>query len=288
MVTASERAAIISEALPYIRKYHGRTLVIKYGGHAMVDEQLKESVIRDVVLLHYMGMRPILVHGGGPEVSEAMERLGKKPTFVNGLRVTDAETMEIVEMVLAGKTNKGLVSLIHQCGAKAVGLSGKDGNLILARKVQPSGGVDLGFVGEITQINPELLDLLASAGYIPVVSSVAVSETGQTLNINADIVAGEMAAAAKAAKLVLLTDIEGVLRDVNDPSSLISVLTATEARELIASGAVDRGMIPKIEACLTAVEKGVEAAHIIDGRKPNALIMEILTDQGIGTMVVRD
>jgi acetylglutamate kinase len=254
----------------------------------MVDEQLKESVIRDVVLLHYMGMRPILVHGGGPEVSEAMERLGKKPTFVNGLRVTDAETMEIVEMVLAGKTNKGLVSLIHQCGAKAVGLSGKDGNLILARKVQPSGGVDLGFVGEVTQINPELLDLLASAGYIPVVSSVAVSETGQTLNINADIVAGEMAAAAKAAKLVLLTDVEGVLRDVNDPSSLISVLTTAEARELIASGAVDRGMIPKIEACLTAVEKGVDAAHIIDGRKPNALIMEILTDQGIGTMVVRE
>lgn len=288
MITAQERAAIISEALPYIRRYHGRTLVIKYGGHAMVDERLKEGVIRDVVLLHYLGMNPILVHGGGPEVSEAMQKLGKQPTFVNGLRVTDAETMEIVEMVLAGKTNKGIVSLIHQCGGKAVGLSGKDGNLILARRTPPAHGVDLGYVGEVARVNPELLTILAQAGYIPVVSSVGVSEEGQTLNINADTVAGEMAAAAGAAKLILLTDVLGVLRDVNDPSSLISVLTAADAKNLIASGAVDRGMIPKVQACLLAVEKGVEAAHIIDGRKPNALLVEILTDQGVGTMVVRE
>jgi len=288
LVTAQQRAAIISEALPYIRRYHGRTLVIKYGGNAMVDDRLREGVIHDVVLLHYLGMKPILVHGGGPEVSEAMQRLGKQPTFVNGLRVTDAETMEIVEMVLAGKTNKGLVSLIHRCGGKAVGLSGKDGNLIVARKTPPAHGVDLGLVGEVTQINPELLTILAEAGYIPVVSSVAVSEDGQTLNINADTVAGEMAASVGAAKLILLTDVAGVLRDVNDPSSLISVLKAAEAHELMASGAIDRGMIPKVQACLLAVEKGVEAAHIIDGRKPNALLMEILTDQGIGTMVVRE
>lgn len=288
MISAQERAAIISEALPYIRRYHGRTLVIKYGGHAMVDERLREGVVRDVVLLHYLGMNPILVHGGGPEVSEAMQKLGKQPTFVNGLRVTDAETMEIVEMVLAGKTNKGIVSLIHRCGGKAVGLSGKDGNLIVAHKTPPAHGVDLGYVGEVTRVNPELLTILAQAGYIPVVSSVAVSEEGQTLNINADTVAGEMAAAAGAVKLILLTDVEGVLRDVNDPSSLVSVLTVSQAKDLIASGAVDRGMIPKVQACLLAVEKGVEAAHIIDGRKPNALLMEILTDQGVGTMVVKE
>lgn len=285
VVTASQRAAILSEALPYIRRYHGRTIVIKYGGNAMVDEALKESVIRDVVLMHYVGIRPILVHGGGPEISEAMARLGKRPTFVNGLRVTDAETMEIVEMVLAGKTNKGIVSMVQRCGAKAVGLSGKDGDLILARRVTSPAGVDLGFVGEVTQVNPALLDLLAANGYIPVVSSVAVSEEGQTLNINADLVAGEMAAAVGAAKLVLLTDVVGVLRDVADPDSLISALSATEARALLQQGAVDRGMIPKVQACLNAVERGVDAAHIIDGRKPNALLMEIFTDQGIGTMI---
>lgn len=285
-MTPAERAAVLAEALPYIRQYHGRTIVIKYGGNAMVDEALKTSVLRDVVLLHYVGIRPILVHGGGPEVSEVMERLGKKPVFVEGLRITDAETVDIVEMVLSGKTNKNIVSIINRAGGKAVGLSGKDGNLIIAKKIYRQG-IDLGYVGEVTLVNPEIIHLLTNAGYIPVISSVGVSREGETLNINADLVAGELAAALSAAKLVLLTDIEGVLADVSDPSTLISTLTLNEAQAMIAEGRVDKGMIPKLQACLTAVSRGVERAHIIDGRKPNALLIEIFTDQGIGTMVTR-
>lgn len=285
-MTPAERAAVLAEALPYIRQYHGRTIVIKYGGNAMVDEALKTSVLRDVVLLHYVGIRPILVHGGGPEVSEVMERLGKKPVFVEGLRITDAETVDIVEMVLSGKTNKNIVSIINRAGGKAVGLSGKDGNLIIAKKIYRQG-IDLGYVGEVTLVNPEIIHLLTNAGYIPVISSVGVSREGETLNINADLVAGELAAALSAAKLVLLTDVEGVLADVSDPSTLISTLTLNEAQAMIAEGRVDKGMIPKLQACLTAVSRGVERAHIIDGRKPNALLIEIFTDQGIGTMVTR-
>ncbi len=285
-MTPAERAAVLAEALPYIRQYHGRTIVIKYGGNAMVDEALKTSVLRDVVLLHYVGIRPILVHGGGPEVSQVMERLGKEPVFVEGLRVTDAETVDIVEMVLSGKTNKNIVSIINRAGGKAVGLSGKDGNLIIAKKISRQG-IDLGYVGEVTLVNPEVIHLLTNAGYIPVISSVGVSREGETLNINADLVAGELAAALSAAKLILLTDVEGVLADVNDPSTLISALTLNEAQAMIAEGRVDKGMIPKLQACLTAVSRGVERAHIIDGRKPNALLIEIFTDQGIGTMVTR-
>ncbi|HEY3284553.1 MAG TPA: acetylglutamate kinase [Armatimonadota bacterium] len=284
MPTPAERAAVLSEALPYIREYHGRTVVIKYGGHAMVDEDLMGLVLRDVVLLHYVGIRPIIVHGGGPEVSELMRRLGKTPTFVDGLRVTDAETIEIAEMVLAGKTNKGVVSLINQSGGRAVGLSGKDGNLIRARKMT-RGAVDMGFVGEVVSVDPSLLHTLADASYIPVICPVAVSDEGETLNINADLVAGDIAAAVSATKLILLTDIEGVLEDKSRPETLLSTLSLEDARRMVDEGKADKGMIPKLQSCITALQGGVESAHIIDGRVPHSLVVEIFTDLGIGTMV---
>lgn len=278
-----QQAQILVEALPYIRSYYGKTLLIKYGGAAMVDDEIKRAVCQDIVLMHYVGMRPILVHGGGPEVSEVMRKQGKEPAFVNGLRVTDAETMEIVEMVLAGKTNKGIVASINHQGGKAVGLSGKDASLIVADKA--ASHVDLGFVGKVKEINTDILDTLAAGGFIPVISSVAIGENGESFNINADDVAGELAAKLRAEKLILMTDVPGILRDVNDTDSLVSTLTLPEARELTGSGAVSRGMIPKVEACVRAVEGGVQRAHIIDGRKPNALLMEIFTDTGIGTMI---
>jgi acetylglutamate kinase len=278
-----EQASILVEALPYIRRYYGKTIVIKYGGAAMVDERLKEGVCQDVVLMHYVGMRPVLVHGGGPEVSEVMRRLGKEPSFVNGLRVTDAETMEIVEMVLAGKTNKSIVGAINRQGGQAVGLSGRDADLIVADKAQAE--VDLGFVGRVRQVNPGILETLAAGGYIPVISTVACGPDGESYNVNADSVAGEMAARLKAEKLILMTDVPGILQDVEDPDSLISAMSADEAMEMVRSGRASRGMIPKIEACVAAVRGGVERAHIIDGRRPRALLMEIFTDTGIGTMI---
>ncbi|MGQ9808572.1 MAG: acetylglutamate kinase [Armatimonadota bacterium] len=278
-----EQASILVEALPYIRRYYGKTIVIKYGGAAMVDERLKEGVCQDVVLMHYVGMRPVLVHGGGPEVSEVMRRLGKEPSFVNGLRVTDAETMEIVEMVLAGKTNKSIVGAINRQGGQAVGLSGRDADLIVADKAQAE--VDLGFVGRVRQVNPGILETLAAGGYIPVISTVACGPDGESYNVNADSVAGEMAARLKAEKLILMTDVPGILQDVEDPDSLISAMSADEAMEMVRSGSASRGMIPKIEACVAAVRGGVERAHIIDGRRPRALLMEIFTDTGIGTMI---
>lgn len=284
MECTAANAEILVQALPYIRNYYGKTVVIKYGGNAMTNGMLKESVMKDIVLLHYTGMRPVLVHGGGPEISEAMAKLGKKPNFVGGLRVTDSETMEIVEMVLSGKTNKGIVSLINRQGGKAVGLSGKDGNLLTARKIMP-GGNDLGFVGEIERVNTEIIDTLIREGYIPVVCSVAVGEQGESYNINADIAAGELAAALGASKLLVLTDVEGVYRDFSDKSSLISSLTCQEAQDLIESGVIDKGMIPKIQACVTALEGGVAKAHIINGTTPHAILMEVFTDTGIGTMI---
>jgi acetylglutamate kinase len=284
MKCKSEQAEILVQALPYIRKYSGKTVVIKYGGNAMTNEGLKASVMKDIVLLRYVGMQPVLVHGGGPEVSEMMERVGKKPDFIGGLRVTDAETMEIAEMVLAGKMNKGIVSLIHQQGGKAVGLSGKDGNLLVARKAMP-GGNDLGFVGEVIQINTEIVEILMREGYIPVISSIAVGVNGESYNINADHVAGEIASALKAEKFVLLTDVEGVYGDFSDKASLLSALSPYEAQELLGSGKVERGMIPKVEACITALHGGVGKAHIIDGTIPHALLMEVFTDTGIGTMI---
>ncbi|MDH7481883.1 MAG: acetylglutamate kinase [Armatimonadota bacterium] len=284
MSTSAEKAEILVQALPYIRQYYGKTIVVKYGGNAMVDERLKQGVMKDIVLMHYVGMRPVLVHGGGPEITELMERMGKKPSFIKGLRVTDAETMEIVEMVLTGKTNKSIVSLINSQGGKAVGLSGKDGNLMVAEKAQIEDA-DLGYVGKIVEINTEIVETLIHEGYIPVVSSIAVGRDWETYNLNADHAAGELAGALEAAKLIILTDVTGVYRDFNDKTSLISELSASEAEEMIRTGKVDKGMIPKLEACLMALSGGVERAHIIDGTLPHALLMEIFTDTGIGTMI---
>lgn len=284
-MTSAERAQVLVEALPYIRRYSGRTLVIKYGGAAMVDAELKRSVMQDVVLMHYVGMRPVVVHGGGPEITEMMQRLGKEPVFINGLRVTDAETAEIVEMVLAGKTNKGIVSLIQRLGGQAVGLSGKDGDLLIAERHMPDGA-DLGYVGEIKAVRPGLLHTLSERGYIPVISSVATGPEGETFNINADHVAGRLASELGAEKLILLTDVIGILSDVKRPETLLAELTSEEARHLLTSGSVGKGMIPKIEACLMAVEGGVPRAHIIDGRTQHGLLTEVFTDRGIGTMIV--
>ncbi|HEY3268643.1 MAG TPA: acetylglutamate kinase [Armatimonadota bacterium] len=279
------RAAILSQALPYFKRYHGATIVVKYGGNAMVDEDLKRAVMDDIVLLSLVGVRPVLVHGGGPEISETLKRMGKESTFVHGLRVTDAETVEVVEMVLAGKTNKGIVSLLQRAGAKAVGLSGRDGDLFDARKIL-SRGVDVGYVGEVTSVNPEVLDVLAAAGYIPVISTVGEDEDGHALNINADHAAGQIAAALKAAKLILLTDVPGVYEDYSDKSTFLSEMTAAKAREMLASGKADKGMIPKMEGCLMALDGGCERAHILDGRVPNSILTEIFTTEGCGTMLV--
>ena len=283
MTTPDLQAEILIQALPYIRQFSGQTVVIKYGGAAMLDEELKRAVMRDIVLMRYVGINPILVHGGGPEVSEAMRRMGKEPEFVGGLRVTDAETMEIVEMVLAGKTNKGIVAHLNTEGAQAVGLSGKDANLFVAVKETERG--DIGYVGRISQVNPGIIHTLTAAGYVPVVSSVAIGADGASYNVNADTAAAELAVALGAKKLILMTDVEGLYRDFSDKSSLISALPASDARRMIETKAVDKGMIPKLEACVDAVEDGVERAHIIDGRRPHALLIEVFTDIGIGTMI---
>ncbi|MGQ9879765.1 MAG: acetylglutamate kinase [Armatimonadota bacterium] len=267
-----------------MQRYSGKCFVVKYGGAAMVDDRLKAQVMQDIVLLRTVGIKPVLVHGGGKEVSEVMQRMGLQPRFAGGLRVTDAETMEIVEMVLAGTTNKGIVSLLHRAGGKAVGLSGKDGNLMVAKKLTPNGQ-DIGYVGEVTQVNPEVIEVLSEAGYVPVISSVAIGEDGQSYNVNADHAAGAIAAALKAEKLIVLTDVPGVLANLNDPTSLISEMSIAEAEELLRNGKAESGMAPKIEACVTALRGGVHRAHIIDGRQPHAILMEVFTDRGVGTMV---
>jgi len=278
---------VLVEALPYITRYAGKIIVVKYGGAAMLDDRLKEAVTQDITLMRAVGFRPVLVHGGGPEISDLMRRLGKQPEFVGGLRVTDRETVELAEMVLVGKVNTSIVALINRQGGRAVGLSGKDARLIVASK-RFGAEIDLGFVGDVEQINPELLLTLSEAGYIPVVSSVGAGLDGESYNINADHVAGAIAAAITASKLIVLTDVIGVLQDPSDPSSLLSEVGVTQARELIRTGVADRGMIPKLEACITAVGAGVERAHIIDGRVPHAVVMEVLTNRGVGTMIVPD
>jgi acetylglutamate kinase len=278
------QANVLVQALPYMQRYSGKTFVVKYGGAAMVDERLKAQVMQDIVLLRTVGIKPVLVHGGGKEVSEVMQRMGLQPRFAGGLRVTDAETMEIVEMVLAGTTNKGIVSLIHCAGGKAVGLSGKDGNLLVARKLTP-GGNDIGYVGEVTQVNAEVIEVLAAAGYIPVISSVAIGEDGESYNVNADHAAGAIGAALCAEKLIVLTDVPGVLANLNDPTSLISEMSVAQAEELLRNGKAESGMAPKLEACITALRSGVQRAHIIDGRQPHAILMEVFTDHGVGTMI---
>lgn len=286
-----EKANVLMEALPYIRRFYQKIFVIKYGGHAMEDAKLKESFAKDVVLLNYIGIRPVIVHGGGPQIGKVLEKMGKKSSFIDGLRVTDGETMDIVEMVLVGKVNKEIVSLINHHGGKAVGLSGKDGSLIKARKMkltrrplpeQPPEIIDIGMVGEVESIDTQVVRSLEVERFIPVVAPVGVGKDGETYNINADTVAGAIAVALKAEKLILMTDVEGV-KDKDD--SLLPTLTAAKAEKL-SSKVIRGGMLPKVNCCLNALKNGVEKTHIIDGRVEHALLLEVFTSEGIGTQIV--
>tara|TARA_Y100001968_G_scaffold314173_1_gene339225 strand:+ start:583 stop:1497 length:915 start_codon:yes stop_codon:yes gene_type:complete len=279
----SIRVSILSEALPYIQRFASKRIVIKYGGSAMVDKTLQNAVLRDIALLSSVGVQIVVVHGGGPEINQWLKKLGIKPVFLDGLRITDTETMDVVEMVLVGRVNKQIVSGINNHGRLAVGLCGIDGGLIEARTF---GGGTHGLVGEVAKVNTKLLAPLLEKGYVPVISSVANSSDGISHNINADTVAGELAAALCAEKLILLTDTPGILRNENDPSSLIEKIRLSEARELIEKGIVKEGMRPKVECCIRSLAQGVNAAHIIDGRTPHALLLEVFTDTGIGTMVM--
>ncbi|HEY8346662.1 MAG TPA: acetylglutamate kinase [Symbiobacteriaceae bacterium] len=287
-----DKAAVLAEALPYIREFWGKTVVIKYGGAAMAAADLKDAVMQDIALMKYVGMNPIVVHGGGPEVSAMCRRMGIESTFVDGLRVTDAATMEVAQMVLVGKTNRDIVTHLGRQGVKAVGLSGQDAGLITAtkhlhRSVRTGEPVDLGYVGDVAAVDVEVLKALTAAGFVPVIAPIGLGPDGQPYNINADTVAGAIAAAMRAAKLVLLTDVEGVRADKDDPSSLLSRVTVDEIRTWMAQGRLEGGMIPKLQCCITALEAGVERVHIIDGRIPHSLLLEIFTHEGVGTMVVR-
>jgi acetylglutamate kinase len=276
------RARTLVEALPYIQRFAGKTVVVKYGGSAMSDAERRAEVMRDVVLMQTVGIRPVLVHGGGPEIDRLMERLGLEPRKVDGLRVTDEATMEVVEMALAGSLNKALVSSMQRAGGRAVGLSGKDGGLIQARR---TGSAELGLVGEVERIDPSVLHALGDAGFVPIVCSVAADANGGALNVNADLAAGAIAAALRAEKIVLMTDVEGIYRDYPDPASLVSEMTTKETIALMSSGKVETGMIPKVQSCLTALNGGVASAHVIDGRLAHSLLIELFTDAGIGTMI---
>ncbi len=290
--SAAERARILTEALPYIQRFHDKTIVIKYGGNAMVDDALKQGFARDVVLMKLVGMNPVLVHGGGPQIGELLERIGKESRFVQGMRVTDRETMDVVEMVLGGLVNKEIVSLINRHGGKAVGLSGKDGGLIRARKLVmtkssddaalPSEIIDIGHVGEVAGVDPEVVALLDSKDFIPVIAPIGVGDDGQTYNINADIVAGKLAITLNAEKLILLTNTKGVL---NQGGELLTGLSAAEVDALVREGTIHGGMLPKVHCALDAVRSGVRASHIIDGRVAHAVLLEILTDEGVGTLI---
>jgi acetylglutamate kinase len=279
----SLRVSVLSEALPYIQRFAGRRVVVKYGGAAMVREDLRDAVFRDLALLACVGVQPVVVHGGGPEINHWLSRLAIEPRFHNGLRITDAATMDVVEMVLVGRVNKQIVTGLNRVGGRAVGLSGCDGRLVQAR---PWGDGSNGLVGDVARVKPDVLKPLLEGGYIPVISSVAPNAEGQAHNINADTVAGELAAALQAEKLILLTDTPGILRDREDPGSLIRQLTLSQARELIAQGVVEGGMTPKTECCIRALAQGVSAAHIIDGRVAHSLLLEVFSNAGIGTMVV--
>lgn len=287
-----DKARVLVEALPYIQKFAGKTVVIKYGGHAMVDPVLKESVILDILLLHSVGIRPVLVHGGGPEINAMLKIMGIESQFVQGLRVTDAQTMEIAQMVLLGKLNTEMVSLLNRFGGKGVGLSGKDAQLLMAVKKpmqMPNGQgemeeIDLGYVGEIQSVTPDILNTLLGQGYIPVISPVATGEEGETYNVNADTAAGKIAEALQADKLLLLTDVSGILRDISDPDSLISTISREEVDSLVDQGILSGGMLPKVECAVAALEGGVGSVHILDGRLSHAIILELFTDGGIGTM----
>ena len=279
-------AMALMQALPYFKQYVGKIVVVKYGGNAMIDEGLKSAVMQDIVLLNTIGVHVVLVHGGGPEINHMLERVGKESKFVNGLRYTDGETMEIVQMVLTGKLNKDLVGMLLQEGGKAVGLSGVDSGLLRAKKIQKDGA-DLGFVGEVTEVHPEIVTSLLNQGFIPVISTVALGEQGDVnrYNINADTAAAKIAIALKAEKFVQLTNVPGVLKDVNDPKSLIQRFSRKEVPELKAQGIIAGGMIPKIECCTMALEGGVPRTHIIDGRVPHSLLIEMFSDRGVGTMI---
>lgn len=277
------RAAILVEALPYIQAFSGKIVVIKFGGNAMVDDALAHSFAADIVLLRAVGMKPVVVHGGGPQIGEHLDKLGKQTEFRDGLRVTDAETLDVARMVLSGQVGRELVTAINRHTAVAVGLSGEDAGLILATQRDES----LGYVGDVVDVNRTILDTLLDGGFIPVVSTIGADRHGQALNINADSAAIAVAAALGAEKIVYLTDVPGVLTDVGDPASLVSLLSATRARLLIADGIIAGGMIPKVEACLDAIEAGVGAAHILDGRIPHVLLLELLTDAGVGTKITR-
>ena len=279
--TNSQRAQVLTQALPYIRQYNGKIVVVKYGGNAMVSEELREQVMEDIVLLWLVGVRVVLVHGGGPEISDMMSRLGKKPEFVDGLRVTDQETVDIVQMVLAGKVNKTLVKLLEVKGGKAMGISGMDGGLIEAKMKR----AELGYVGSITGVNIEPVMDLLEKGYIPVISTLGCDREGNTYNINGDTAAAYIAGALGAERLIMMTDIAGVLRNKNDPSTLIPELTIGEAIKLFEENVIAGGMIPKVECCIDAIHRGVERVIIMDGRVPHSILMEILTDEGAGTMV---
>lgn len=285
MKDAMAKAQILMEALPYIKDHFGKTVIIKYGGNAMVNPELKESVASDIVLMKYVGMNPVIIHGGGPEITEFMKKAGKEVKFVDGLRVTDAETMDIVKMVLIGKINKEIVSLINRHGELAVGVSGDDGGLIHAIKMRSK--VDLGFVGEVDSINPKIITDLILEDFIPVIASVGAGSEGQSYNINADLVAGEMAASLNADKIILLTDVAGIYEDFEDKESLISELTLEECERIIDDKSVDSGMLPKVKGCVTALKGGVTRAHILDGRIRHALLLEVFTKEGVGTMITR-
>ena len=281
-ISNAEKAHVLVQALPYIQKYYGRTVVVKYGGNAMINEELKEAVMSDIALLRLVGINVVLVHGGGPEITDMLKRVNKESRFVNGMRVTDEETIEIVQMVLAGKVNKSLVQHLQKAGAPAVGLCGLDGKMLIADKLITSE--DIGYVGEITEVNPKVIKDVINSGFVPIVSTIAGSRSGDVYNINADIAASRIAAELEACKLILMTDIRGLLRDKDDENTLIPSVNVSEVPMLKREGIISGGMIPKIDCCVEAVRRGVSRAYIIDGRIPHSILIEMLTAEGIGTM----
>ena len=288
MLTLAHKAEILVEALPYIQKFAGKRIVIKYGGNAMLNEELTHKVLQDIALLKYIGLNPIVVHGGGPEINKTLKALGIKSQFSGGLRVTDAPTMEVVQMVLAGKINQEIVSKLNALGAKAIGLCGKDASLLQAEKLPPKNGVDLGFVGRVTGVNTSLLTLLSDDEYIPVVAPIGAGKNGESYNINADTAAAEIASAIQAEKLMFLTDVDGIRTRAEDASTLIPVIGIEEVCKMIGDGSICGGMIPKVQGCIDSLKKGVQRTHILDGTLPHPLLLEIFTQKGIGTMVVKE
>ena len=288
MVSNLEKAKILTQALPFIKRYHGKTIVIKYGGSAMTDQKIKEQFIQDVVLMKFVGINPVVVHGGGPEINAMLEKIGKESRFVEGNRVTDLETVEIVEMILSGKVNKDLVSNINRHGGRAIGLSGKDDNMILVEKkfIEKDGEtIDIGYVGENKEINTDIIDILDFNNYIPVISTIGVDKEGQTYNINADYVAGEIAGKIKADRLIFLTDVDGIMQDHTNKETLISDITRKEVEILIENGTISGGMLPKVETCLHALKKGVENVIILNGKIEHSILLELFTEEGAGTLI---